>query len=647
MSNYQTLIEQQGLNEIVYQKEFLTNPDYINPDKPVVLAAGTGAGKTFTTIMMLEMFFSNPDNKGKKVIILPSSTKVLRDNFGEAIEKFTNKSFSYCVADGKRPFKRALHSDCDVICVLPQTLAGIEELPKVEWLVVDEAHKWYFADTIQGIITKTNPTHQLLLTGTPFKFNARKDDYSMYYVPVERLMGLGQVGNPLIEVVSSSVNLKDDDYNRSFDVISSLKWSYKEDKNQLVSVAKEIAKTLKTRFRTNTIGRMLGVFGIDKTIIYCYSKKQARHFYTTFQKSELAGKVLISTSENDIDSVEFAKFKNEEQYRVLLVVDRGKEGFDMPELFNIVDFTLSTNPEVILQIMGRVLRISKEQPNKQKIYYKVASMNTAPFILTLMTGVLQLINAEYYSTFTGKFNELKVPMMPVSKTRPAVKNADTRKNNNNFSTRALQYFQNADIPLTANFWNQLNFKQGDIWKTMGQTTLLQVMSEMKGSRGNYFWTFDLVKEVALKYNSRTEFFKNDGGAYITATNNNWLNEVCSHMDEIKKPNGYWTYERCKELSKQFTKRVDFQNKEGYVYEVCFKNGWLDEFIPSSKNSYSNDDLKNIALKYITKSDWRKSDNGSYQVAYKRGILDDICSHMQGRKPYKSNFELVTNNKTSS
>ena len=64
--------------------------------------------------------------------------------------------------------------------------------------------------------------------------------------------------------------------------------------------------------------------------------------------------------------------KTEEGYRVLLVVDRGKEGFDMPELFNIVDFTLSTNPEIILQILGRVLRISKLQPNKQKIYYKVA-----------------------------------------------------------------------------------------------------------------------------------------------------------------------------------------------------------------------------------------------------------------------------------
>lgn len=643
MTNYQSVIEKQGLNEIVYQKEFLTNPKFINPTKPVVLAAGTGAGKTFTTVIMLEMFFSNPANKGKKVIILPSSTKVLRDNFGEAIAQFKNKSFSYCVADGKRPFKRALASDCDVIVVLPQTLAGIEELPKVEWLVVDEAHKWYFAETIRGIIAKTNPTYQLLLTGTPFKFNAKKDDYSIYYVPVERLMELGQVGNPLVEVVSSSVNLKNEDYNDSNEVRSTLKWSYKEDKDQLVSVAKEIAKTLKTRFRTNTIGRMLGVFGIDKTIIYCYSKKQARHFYKVFQKSELAGKVLISTSENDIDSVEFAKFKDEEQYRVLLVVDRGKEGFDMPELFNIIDFTLSTNPEIILQILGRVLRISKEQPNKQKVYYKVASMNTAPFILTLMTGVLQLINAEYYSTFTGKFAEIKIPMMPINKKRSAVKNANSRKNNNNFSTRALQYFQNADIPLTANFWNQLKFKQNDVWKTMGQTTLQKVLSEMVGKTPNsgawtvsrvlqdalqyktiWEWeqasnpavhaakrlgikeqatahmskknklTFEYCKSEAAKYNMRKRFFEGNSSAYTKAQQKGWLDEICQHMEPISYTRAYtkikWTYDTCKKEAAKYSTRNQFQLGSQRAYKVSCQNSWMDEFFPKNDNS-SNFTLK--------------------------------------------------------
>lgn len=581
--DYYDLIKKYGLNEVKEQKDFLTNPDFITPVKPLVLAGGTGFGKTFTTILKLITFYSNPENKGKKTIILPSSTKVLRNNFGESMDIFNGLPFTYCVCTGKRDFNRAVkYSDCDVIIVLPQTLANIKELPKVEWLVVDEAHKWYFAKTIGEIITKTKPTYQLLLTGTPFKFNAKKDDYLMFYVPIEDMIDAGNVGNPLIEVVSSSINLKEDDFEPSSkEVRSNLSFSYKEDKDQLVTVAKEINKTLKTRFRKSTIGRMLGVFGIDKTIIYCYSKKQARHFYKTFQKSDLAGKVLLSDSESDIDSTEFNKFKTEEGYRVLLVVDRGKEGFDMPELFNIVDFTLSTNPEIILQILGRVLRISKEQPNKQKIYYKVASQNTASFILTLMTGILQLVNREYYSTFTGKFDELKVPTMPREKPQLGPK----RKNTNSFSTRALRYFQDVNIPLTADFWNQLSFKQGDVWKTMGQTTLKQVISEMAGKRGKFFITKDLCEKEAALYNTRGEFFRGNMSYYNTSLTNGWLEEFYPNEVNNRKGKDFYTYDVVKEEALKYKSRGDFSlSSNGRYYYWAWKNGWLDEWF---SKEYSN------------------------------------------------------------
>jgi superfamily II DNA or RNA helicase len=639
MTNYQSVIVEQGLNEIIYQKEFLTNSEFINPTKPVVLAAGTGAGKTTTTSLMLQMFFSNPANKGKKVIILPSSTKVLRDNFGDDIAKLKNRSFSYCVVEGKRAFKKAL--ECDVICVLPQTLAGIEELPKVEWLVVDEAHKWYFANTIQNIITKTNPTYQLLLTGTPFKFNARKDDYSIYYVPVERLIELGQVGNPLIEVVSSSINLKEEDFDLENDAVrQNIKWSYKEDKDQLVTVAKEISKTLKTRFRNYTIGRLLGVFGIDKTIIYCYSKKQANHFYKIFQKSELAGKVLISTSEDDIDSVEFAKFKKHEEYRVLLVVDRGKEGFDMPELFNIIDFTLSVNPEIILQILGRVLRISKEQPNKQKVYYKVASMNTAPFIITLMTGILHLIGEEDYSNFTGKFTEIKIPMMPIDSDRPARKSDISRGNNNNFSTRALRYFQESNIPLTANFWNQLSFKQSDIWKTVAQTTMQQVFNEIVGRTKQISWTKEQCIEIAKQYNTRFEFQTNSQGAYHKAKKMGWLNECCVHMVIMKQK---YTFEQVKKIAKQYSGRSEWAHNHQSSYAFSLRKGWVKEIFPSIKTcgrvpqTFTKQEIINLVKKYKKRSDFRRNEQLAMRYAENMGWLNEILDNQFPN----NNFSLKT------
>lgn len=625
--DYLGLIKLYGLNVVKEQRDFLTNPEYGTPEKPLVLAGGTGFGKTFTTILKLIMFYSDPKNRGKKVIILPSSTKVLRNNFMESFEFFKDKDlpFQVEVAKGKRDFKRLVKSDVEVIVVLPQTLADIEELPKVEWLVVDEAHKWYFAKTIGSIIEKTNPTYQLLLTGTPFKFNAEKENFNIFYVPVEDMIAAGNVGNPLIEVVSSSINLKSDDFNGADEVRSTLNWSYKENKDQLLTVAKEINKTLKTRMRKTTIGRMLGVFGIDKTIIYCYSKKQARHFYKAFQKSDLAGKVLLSDSESDINSTEFTKFKDEENYRVLLVVDRGKEGFDMPELFNIVDFTLSTNPEIILQILGRVFRISKLQPNKQKRYYKVASQNTAPFILTLMTGVLQLVKREYYETFTGKFTDLKVPMMPKSKPEPGGK----RKNSNTFSTRALRYFQDVNIPLEANFWNQLKFRQGDIWKTMGQTTIQAVLSEMRGKGTKNFLSKEYITEEALEYDDFKVWREERQPSYQMARTMGFMKEIISHMKNQPTRGIKYNKEMCMAEARKYDTSSKWSQGNQKSYNTAKENGWFDECVAHMvrPKDFTFEEIFESAKPYKTQEEWKLAKSKYYGAARRRGIMKQVTKHM--------------------
>tara|TARA_R110000822_G_C15304675_1_gene492262 strand:- start:54 stop:2000 length:1947 start_codon:yes stop_codon:yes gene_type:complete len=646
MEEYLKLIKKYGLNEVKEQKMFLTTPEFLTPEKPLVLAGGTGFGKTFTTILKLIMFYLNPKNKGKKTIILPSSNKVLRNNFSNSFSFFKNLPFTYCVAEGKREFNKAVKSNCDVIIVLPQTLATTKLLPKVEWLVVDEAHKWYFAKTMRAIRLKTNPTYQLLLTGTPFKFNAKKDDYTLFYVPVEDMMAAGNIGNPLIEVVSSSINLKEEDFDlTNSNVYSNLKWSYKENKDQLISVAKEINKTLKTRFRTNTIGRMLGIFGIDKTIIYCYSKKQARHFYKIFQSSDLAGKVLLSDSESDVNSTEFAKFQNGEEYRILLVVDRGKEGFDMPELFNIVDFTLSTNPEIILQILGRLFRISKLQPNKQKMYYKVASQNTAPFILTLMTGILKLVKREYYETFTGSFTELQVPTMPVKRKKRGV-----NKNKRNFSTRALQYFQEANIPLTANFWNQLSFKQGDIWKTMGQTTLKQVINEMVG-KGNekIFRTYEQCLFEAKKYPNVTEWLIYDKQSYDSAYSNEWLYNIQKEL-EWKVTRKKLTFEDCFESAQKHNTPTEWFKVSKREYDTAYRHnktkGWYDKCTAhmTKQTEWTLEMLMEIAKQYNTPSEWLNGHKKSYSSAqWRKDWYYQCTAHMTVRNNIKTRHENFTLN----
>jgi predicted GIY-YIG superfamily endonuclease len=91
---------------------------------------------------------------------------------------------------------------------------------------------------------------------------------------------------------------------------------------------------------------------------------------------------------------------------------------------------------------------------------------------------------------------------------------------------------------------------------------------------NNYWTLEKCQEVALKYNSRSEFRNNDASAYRTAISHGWLNEICSHMKYINK---YWNYEKCKEEALKYTSRSEFQKKsKGGVYAHASKNKFLDD-----------------------------------------------------------------------
>ena len=42
---------------------------------------------------------------------------------------------------------------------------------------------------------------------------------------------------------------------------------------------------------------------------------------------------------------------------------------------------------------------------------------------------------------------------------------------------------------------------------------------------------------------------------------------------MKKPNGYWTYEKCKEASLMYTNKTELQEKCSSAYNVIKKNRW--------------------------------------------------------------------------
>ena len=587
-NTYFEIIKEKGFDEVSFQKDILSDPKNEKPELPVVVAVGTGGGKTTMTTIKLEMFYRIKENRGKRTIILSSSTKVLRKNFYDDIHKF-NPTFTYRSVNNRKEFKQAVDDGIEVIIVLPQTLNNIKLLPKVEWLVVDEAHKWYFAKTIQDkIIPRCKPTYQWLLTGTPFKFtaaNITNKKYNVYYVSVSKMMDLKRVGNPIVSVISTNYDIKHSDYfHNTGEVRNNINFGYNVHKEAFINMTKGMLNTCKNPLKRLTQRDLLQhVFGqLDKTIVYCYSKQQSRAFQKVCKN--LGINSLASNSENDIDSVKFDSFKKDDNVKILFVVDRGREGFDMPELFNIVDFTLSTNPEVLLQIIGRVLRISKKQPTKIKSYYKVSPANDVFYHKTILSGVLSLIEQEEYSTFTGKIDQIKVPVLPIKKRKPR---GTKGGGDNGPDIDPITQFFNCGINLNVGWWKEIKTKHSDVYKSICWTTLEDVRKKHFNIRRNE-WSHEELTEVSSKFDNITDMVATKEGqnAYDIITKYNIWDKVAPHIQTSKRK--ALSYEECKKIVstwKELPTRSKGSSKSDLkIYGRIADRGWneLLDVVPRTK-----------------------------------------------------------------
>lgn len=145
------------------------------------------------------------------------------------------------------------------------------------------------------------------------------------------------------------------------------------------------------------------------------------------------------------------------------------------------------------------------------------------------------------------------------------------------------------------------------------------------------WNKSSCTSEAKKYTTRKDFQTCSGGAYNAARKNKWLNEICSHMVELKKPTGYWTFDKCHEAALNYNTRTEFANNMHLsAYNSAKRNGWLDDICGHMakikiKYSFWNDKEKcrKEAQKYDGRTLFCRGTYGAYYVASKNGWLDEF------------------------
>jgi hypothetical protein len=158
------------------------------------------------------------------------------------------------------------------------------------------------------------------------------------------------------------------------------------------------------------------------------------------------------------------------------------------------------------------------------------------------------------------------------------------------------------------------------------------MSEPKKPNG--YWTLERLQAEALKYSTRQEFQQKNGAAYKAAGEQKCRDQICSHMSKVKQPKGYWTLENLQVEALKYSNKNDFRTHSNPAYLIASRKKFLDQICSHMEprkfpNGYwlNKANCAAEALKYTNRRAFSIANSSAYHGADVNGWLDEICSHM--------------------
>ena len=100
---------------------------------------------------------------------------------------------------------------------------------------------------------------------------------------------------------------------------------------------------------------------------------------------------------------------------------------------------------------------------------------------------------------------------------------------------------------------------------------------------NGYWTYERCLEEAKKYTARARFEEGSPSACQVARKHGWLEEYTWLKRSQNNPSGYWTYDRCKKEAQKYTVKEHFAKGSPKAYGAAVRNKWLDDWFVNSTN----------------------------------------------------------------
>lgn len=144
------------------------------------------------------------------------------------------------------------------------------------------------------------------------------------------------------------------------------------------------------------------------------------------------------------------------------------------------------------------------------------------------------------------------------------------------------------------------------------------------------YTDEELFEIANRYNSISDFKKEESGAYNAIRHRGLLDKFCAHMDRKIQ---YLSDEELAAIVKRYDSMNEFRNKEPGAYGRILKRRLLDKLcahMDRDVNRYTEEELAAVAAKYDNFNDFHNNELWAYRAIQNRGLLDKLCGHFKRR-----------------
>lgn len=153
--------------------------------------------------------------------------------------------------------------------------------------------------------------------------------------------------------------------------------------------------------------------------------------------------------------------------------------------------------------------------------------------------------------------------------------------------------------------------------------------------GDTGYTYEEVVAELLKYDSIADFFKGSPGHYQRAYRQGWMPQLRT-MRKSAWHSGY-TEQELRNIFAMFNCLKDVRKYRHAAVEAAYKLGLIEEltkdYIVKPKkrfvvDRFTDEELEEIAKPYKYRSEFMKANPKAYRAAHRKGIIDKVCAHME-------------------